>query len=109
MHTGRPDAPRNIKVVCEVSGARVQWISSFNGGDNQTFVILVNGDQTTSYSSRIPDTGENTVHTNSVENLQPSVLYVFYVSAQNRHGNSSSENITCTTLKKGNLYFQQEI
>lgn len=101
MHTGTPDVPRNIKVVCEISGARVQWISSFNGGDTQTFIIHANGDRKTTFSSRIPDAGENTIHTNYVENLQASVSYVFHVSAQNRYGNSSSENITCITLKKG--------
>lgn len=95
-----PDVPRNIKVVCEISGARVQWISSFNGGDTQTFIIHANGDRKTIFSSRIPDAGENTIHTNYVENLQASVSYVFHVSAQNRYGNSSSENITCITLKK---------
>lgn len=105
MHLGRPDVPRDIKVECEESGAKVQWVSSFNGGDDQTFITFVYKDQKTSYSSRIPDAGENKVHSNYVENLQPSVSYVFYVSAQNRHGNSSSENITCTTLKKGILFF----
>lgn len=105
MHTEKPVEPRNIHVECEVSGASVQWISSFNGGDPQRFIIYATGDQKTIISSSINDTGENKVHIIYLENLQPSVSYVFYVSAQNRHGNSSSENFTCTTLKKGILLF----
>lgn len=96
----KPVEPRDINVECEVSGASVQWISSFNGGDPQRFIIYATGNQRTIISSGINDTGENKVHSIYVQNLQPSVLYVFYVSAQNRHGNSSSENFTCTTLKK---------
>lgn len=105
MYTGKPVEPRDINVECEVSGASVQWISSFNGGDPQRFIIYATGDQRTIISSGINDTGENKVHSIYVQNLQPSVLYVFYVSAQNRHGNSSSENFTCTTLKKGIISF----
>lgn len=73
-------------------------MSSFNGGDIQFFtVIALNSQQQQSTSDIISDNGENEIHSTYVQNLQPSTTYVFYVSAQNRHGLSSSENITCTT------------
>lgn len=43
FHLGKgiPDTPRNISVVCEIRQAKVQWISSFNGGDPQYFLLLM--------------------------------------------------------------------
>lgn len=87
--------PENIEINCEVTRARVQWTSSFNGGDPQSFtVIALNGQQ----SENISDKGENKIHETYVQNLQSSTTYVFYVSARNRHGYSLSNNISCTTL-----------
>lgn len=96
-----PDAPRNVTVTCEVAGAKVQWISSFNGGDPQIFTVSAwkSQDEIT-YSNGVPDTGENKMHDTYIQNLQASTTYVFYVFAQNRHGNSLSENFTCVTSKK---------
>lgn len=86
------------KSYCEVTRAKIQWTSSFNGGDIQFFtVIALNSQQQQSKSDNISDKGENEVHSTYVQNLQPSTTYVFYVSAQNRHGLSSSEHISCTT------------
>lgn len=102
MHIGKPDKPRNIEAKCEVTAARVQWISSFDGGDTQTFILFAIHDlHEARYSKKFTDEGEDKVHSNYVRDLQPSALYVIYVSAQNRHGKSSSENITCRTLDKG--------
>lgn len=96
--TGRPENPQNTRLSCEETRARIQWISSFNGGDSQTFTVLAfNDEYRTSYSKTIPDMGENVVHSIYIQNLQPSTLYVFFVSAQNSHGNTKSENISCTT------------
>lgn len=87
--------PENIEINCEVTRARVQWTSSFDGGDPQSFtVIAVNGPQ----SDKISDKGENKIHETFVQSLQSSTTYVFYVSARNRHGYSLSKNISCTTL-----------
>lgn len=92
--------PERVEIVCEVTHARVQWISSFNGGDPQLFtVIALNGQQRESRSDNISDKGENVIHSTFVQNLQPSTTYVFYVIAQNSHGLSSSENVSCTTLE----------
>lgn len=103
--TVRPDIPRNLTVNCDQTGARIQWISGFNGGDAQTFkVFILNGKDKTS-SDRIFDNGENLVHSNYIQNLQPSVTYAFYVSAFNQRGYSSSDNLTCTTLNKGIFTF----
>lgn len=38
---GKADNPRKIGVTCEGTSATVQWTSSFNGGDRQTFIIFV--------------------------------------------------------------------
>lgn len=93
-------------MTCEETRTKVQWISSFNGGDRQTFtVIAVSGIYGISYSNRTSDEGENVIHMKYVENLHSSTEYVFYVSAQNQHGNKSSENITCKTLEIGILCF----
>lgn len=106
FQTGSPDKPRSVEVTCEETRAKVKWISSFNGGDRQTFtVIAVNGQYEISYSNPTSDEGENVVHMNYVENLRSSTEYVFYVSAQNQHGNKSSENIKCKTLEIGIICF----
>lgn len=103
---GIPNIPRDVTLTCEVTSASVHWVSSFNGGDTQTFtVVAFNVKYGTRYSERIPDMGENTAHSNFIHNLQPSTSYSFHVSAENSHGNSSSENIICTTQNKGNNFF----
>lgn len=87
--------PENIEIRCDETRARVQWTSSFNGGDTQTFTVFaLNGQQ----SNTIPDQGENEIHAAYVKNLQTSTTYVFYVSARNTRGFSLSNNISCTTL-----------
>lgn len=83
---------------CEVTRAKIQWRSSFNGGAIQFFtVIALNSKQQQIKSENISDNGENEIHSIEVQNLQPSTTYVFYVSAQNKHGLSSSKHISCTT------------
>lgn len=97
--TAKPSMPRNTKIVCETTGAKVQWISSFNGGDVQSFTVTaINGQYKQSESDTLADMGEYKIHSTYIQNLQPSTMYMFYVSARNRHGFSSSENISCTTL-----------
>lgn len=92
--------PERVEIVCEVMRARVQWRSSFDGGDPQSFtVIVLNGQQRESRSDNISDKGENVIHLTFVQNLQPSTTYVFYVTAQNSRGLSSSEKVSCTTLE----------
>lgn len=99
-YKGRPDIPRNITVTCKVTGAIVQWISSFNGGYTQNFtVITLSGQDGTSLYNGLNDKGENEIHVTYVSNLQPSVTYWFFVSAKNSHGSRSSKAISCTTLK----------
>lgn len=88
--------PENISIVCDVRRARVQWKSSFNGGDPQSFTVKVLSGQA---SDTIPDNGENEIHSVYVQNLQPSTTYVFYVNAKNSHGSSYSEYINCTTVE----------
>lgn len=93
----KPNMPKNIKIVCEATRAEVKWKSSFNGGDSQLFTVFAsNGQQ----SDKISDKGENLIHSTFVQHLQPSTMYVFYVSGQNSHGRISSENISCTTLSE---------
>lgn len=52
-----------------------------------------------SQSEVINDYGENVIHNTQFTNLQPTTKYTFYVVAQNKHGNSSSEGRECTTLE----------
>lgn len=73
----------------------MQWKSSFNGGDPQLFTVIASSGQ---QINNISDKGENVIHSTFVQHLQPSTMYVFYVSAQNSHGFISSEKISCTTL-----------
>lgn len=57
---GIPNIPRDLTLTCEVTSASVHWVSSFNGGDTQTFtVVAFNVKYGTRYSERIPDMGEN--------------------------------------------------
>lgn len=95
INTGKPNMPDNIKIVCEETRANVQWKSSFNGGDPQLFTVFASSGQ---QSNNISDRGENVIHSTYVQHLQPSTMYVFYVSAQNSHGLILSEKISCTTL-----------
>lgn len=77
---GRPYYPRKIEVICEGKKARVQWISSFNGGDPQYFtVITLNSQDGTILSYRLLDKGENEIHSTYITNLQPSVTYWFSI------------------------------
>nr|XP_022323484.1 neural cell adhesion molecule 1-like isoform X2 [Crassostrea virginica] len=95
-----PDSPQIEEIKCNVRSAKVFWKSPFNGGDSQTFQALaINNQQEVSQSENITDSGENLIHGTQLGNLQPSTQYVFYVRAQNRHGNTSSEKRECTTLK----------
>ena len=89
-----------MKVICNVKSAKIEWISSFNGGDPQEFFALaLNVQQESSKSDDIKDSGENKMHNTEIQNLQPSTKYVFYVVSKNKHGNSSSDDIMCTTLE----------
>uniref|UniRef100_A0A8W8LDI6 Fibronectin type-III domain-containing protein n=1 Tax=Magallana gigas TaxID=29159 RepID=A0A8W8LDI6_MAGGI len=102
----KPDMPRNAKIVCETTGAKVQWISSFNGGDMQSFTVTtMKGQYKESESDILADKGENRIHSTYIHNLQPSTMYMFYVSARNRRGVTSSENISCTTLTEHHRSF----
>lgn len=84
----------------------MQWISSFNGGDTQEFAVVVsNGKFQTSYSDFIPDKGNNKILIEHIKNLQPSLEYLFSVSARNSHGESTSEKVKCTTQKQGPISF----
>lgn len=95
---GRPDHPRKLNVICEETGVRFQWISSFNGGEPQYFtVITLNSQDGTVLSYRFLDKGENEIHSTYITNLQPSVTYWFSVSAKNSHGSSSSNVTSCKT------------
>uniref|UniRef100_K1S1L6 Hemicentin-1 n=1 Tax=Magallana gigas TaxID=29159 RepID=K1S1L6_MAGGI len=97
----KPDIPRNITVTCKVTGAIVQWISSFNGGSTQNFtVITLSGQDGTSIYLGLNDKGENEIHVTYQGNLKPSVTYCFFVSAKNSHGSSLSKAISCTTVKE---------
>lgn len=102
MLKGRPDIPRGIAVFCEVTNARIQWISSFNGGDSQNFTVFACDDQHEArQSAHLLDSGEKKLHEYVVQNLQPSRTYTFYISALNKHGNTSSEKKSCITSNRG--------
>lgn len=89
-------------MTCNVKTAQVKWISSFNGGAPQSFTAFaLAGQQEASRSELKQDEGENKIHSSSVLNLQPSTEYVFYVSARNRHGTTTSERSICKTLPEG--------
>ena len=97
---GKPNSPRIEKATCNINSAKIEWISSFNGGDSQTFFALAILDQQkVTRSESMKDRGINQIHYTELQNLQPSSKYVFYVVAKNRHGNSSSAEIECTTLE----------
>lgn len=90
--------------LCEIKTARIQWESSFNGGDPQSFtVVSLHGNQIENKTDTISDQGTNTIHTAFVQNLQSSTTYVLAVAAHNKHGFSLSKNISCTTLE-GKLF-----
>nr|XP_022320738.1 uncharacterized protein LOC111122977 isoform X3 [Crassostrea virginica] len=78
----------------------IKWTPSFNGGDSQTFVALAfRFQQEDSRSAPIADSGIHKEYETQLLNLQPSTKYTFYVLAQNKHGNASSEKVQCETLK----------
>lgn len=97
----KPNMPNIIEILCEVSRAKVQWTSSFNGGDPQLFTVhVLNHQFKESRSENISDKGEKKIHFAVIQNLQPSMSYLFHVTARNSHGFSSSDNISCTTLEE---------
>lgn len=96
----KPNMPILSEVVCEVTQAIVKWKSTFNGGDAQLFTaIALNGFYKESYSGPMADKGENEMHSATVQNLKPSTKYLFYVSANNSHGETSSKNFSCMTAE----------
>lgn len=97
----KPTEPKIIKVDCEERRATVKWKSSFNGGDSQSFkAFALDSQRMQSESVNVTDNGENEIHSTYINNLQPSVTYMFYVSAKNRHGSSLSTNISCRTFQE---------
>ena len=91
---------------CNVRSAQIQWRSSFNGGDIQTFIALAMiAQQEASRSELLCDKGESKIHVTQLQNLQPSTKYAFYIVAQNKLGNSSSEIIEYKTFDDGMLHF----
>ena len=93
---------------CNVRSAQIQWRSSFNGGDIQTFIALaMTAQQEVSRSELLCDKGESKIHVTQLQNLQPSTKYAFYIVAQNKHGNTSSEIIECKTFDDGMLHFNE--
>lgn len=104
---GKPDNPIIVDVLCDVTSARIKWASSFDGGDRQTFSAFAYVDkQEASQSEVISDKGENRIHTSIIQNLQPATVYLFYVSAKNRQGTSSSETFSCKTLHAGKCFLR---
>lgn len=90
--------PFITKVFCDVTRAKVQWKSSFNGGIPQSFtVIALYGQHIEKQSNTICDKGENEIYSTYIQNLKPSTTYVFYVYARNQFGFISSSNLSCTT------------
>lgn len=101
---GKPSIPLISEASCNARSAQIQWRSSFNGGDIQTFIALaIIAQQEVSRSESLCDKGESKIHVTHVQNLQPSTKYAFYIVAQNKHGNSSSEKIECKTFNDGML------
>ncbi|XP_078319187.1 uncharacterized protein LOC111099899 [Crassostrea virginica] len=75
-------------------------MSSFNGGESQTFTVYAFlARQEASRSEPVHDAGENNLHNTQIQILQPSTKYMFYVVAQNKHGKISSEKRECKTLE----------
>ena len=97
---GKPSSPQIGNISCNVNSAKIEWISSFNGGDFQTFFAVgLIARQEVTRSEAIKDSGENKIHNTELLNLQPSTKYVFYVVAKNKLGKSSSKQMECTTLE----------
>ena len=96
----KPDSPQNFGVTCNGTSANIQWTSSFNGGFSQTFIALVlyKGD-IVSQSETMNDRGENVIHNTQLQDLEEPTRLVFYIIAQNKIGNSSSESAQCPTFE----------
>uniref|UniRef100_K1QLL3 Uncharacterized protein n=1 Tax=Magallana gigas TaxID=29159 RepID=K1QLL3_MAGGI len=76
----KPDNPRNIGVKCEGTRAIVQWISSFNGGDHQTFdVFALNGQQRGNQSIRIPDMETKNSQTGTIAGSVAGILLLITI------------------------------
>lgn len=70
--TGKPNTPIIFEIVCEVTSANVQWISSFDGGNMQTFTVTaMYGQYKKIESNTISDKGENRIHSAYIQNLNP--------------------------------------
>ena len=96
----KPDSPQNVGVTCNGTSANIQWTSSFNGGFPQTFIALaLYKEKIGSQSETIHDRGENVIHDTQLQDLEQPTRYVFYIIAQNKIGNSSSESAQCPTFE----------
>ncbi|WAQ99129.1 TUTL-like protein [Mya arenaria] len=95
---GVPSVPHNLKSSDRVteSSVNLTWISGFDGGHPQTFVVQFRDISTVIWKKEDVETG----HTNhTLFNLKPGTTYEVKVTARNSLGNSaSSDTITLTTL-----------
>ncbi|KAL3887572.1 hypothetical protein ACJMK2_027511, partial [Sinanodonta woodiana] len=70
-----PEVPSNVTVTdIKQTSLIVQWIAGYNGGQNQTFHIVI----TTSDTRRsvdVPDPGNRNIGTYTLEDLMPSTMY----------------------------------
>ena len=59
-------------------------MSSFNGGESQTFTVYAFlARQEASRSEPVHDAGENNLHNTQIQNLQPSTKYIMLLHRTN--------------------------
>ncbi|XP_021352436.1 hemicentin-1-like isoform X2 [Mizuhopecten yessoensis] len=99
----KPNPPVQGKADCPFANrALLSWISDFNGGSEQKFVVGMKGDQEDTYvintNTKYDDPGRGKRIDAELSDLLPDRLYFFSVIAINEHGNSSLVNeVNCTT------------
>ncbi|CAC5394896.1 unnamed protein product [Mytilus coruscus] len=99
--TQEPDPPTHVSVICIQTSMTVFWRPGFNGGDTQTFKIVILNSQTnqTISSPFISDQGEAERMKLTFESLSSNTLYIVSMQAINKLGTVElDEDVHCTTL-----------
>ncbi|XP_046340867.2 hemicentin-1-like [Haliotis rufescens] len=101
-----PLAPTDFQVVAVTDTAvLLQWISSYNGGANQTFILMYKSDlhlHWTTWNDGIRDPGRNIQVREDIPVLTPTQGYQFKLHGTNIYGDGETVILTSRTFSSGN-------
>ncbi|KAJ8316072.1 hypothetical protein KUTeg_006086 [Tegillarca granosa] len=107
--SGPPESPKNFGVLSVTSSSiTVKWLRGFNGGHQQTFVVLYQEKDSKEnlLSQKITEEENRESYTIAIRNLMPQTEYDFWIYSYNIKGNDSTEftNVCPIAVKTEGMY-----